>query len=572
MVTTPINDVTPFVQYTASAAADTFAYTWWVREETDLAVYVDGVLADPADYSVSAVQSSTGGNVVFTTPMTGGEVVTISTELPFSRLTGFATSGSLRASALNLELSYMIACLQELRRDQERSLNLSPTSSVDPDNFVVPEPSDGKLLYWDGADGTLSNTTLDVTALEALGSDVTTVATNIASVNTVATNVASVNTCATNITDIQNAATNAAAAVAAKTAAETAQSAAEAAQTVAETSETNAAASAAAAAAAVASGLYNDVVAKSFADSPLSPVLADEGTLYRVDTSGGNVVINLASLATYGEDMKLAFVKTTADGNTVTINRGGTDTIQGATSAVLSSQYEIHVLIGDSATGTWVDSVQSATIADGSITNAKLADMAQNTLKGRVTAGTGDPEDLTATQVRSILNVENGATADQSDAEIETAYNNRVSIVSQAEAEAGVATTRRGWTAERVAQAIAALAPSKTPSVSGEISISAGGTGTFTHNLGTTNVKAELYLKCITSEHGFIAGDEYGPFSLAFTHTSGRGFTYRPISTNAIGYRQSLDPAVLTHLKYDTGTAADLTAANWRIKLEVTER
>ena len=53
--------------------------------------------------------------------------------------------------------------------------------------------------------------------------------------------------------------------------------------------------------------------------------------------------------------------------------------------------------------------------------------------------------------------IEAGATADQSDAEIETAYNNQVAIVGQAEAEAGVATTRRGWTAERVAQAIAAL-------------------------------------------------------------------------------------------------------------------
>lgn len=53
--------------------------------------------------------------------------------------------------------------------------------------------------------------------------------------------------------------------------------------------------------------------------------------------------------------------------------------------------------------------------------------------------------------------IETGATADQTDAEIETAYNNQVSTVSQAEAEAGTATTIRTWTAQRVAQAIAAL-------------------------------------------------------------------------------------------------------------------
>lgn len=53
--------------------------------------------------------------------------------------------------------------------------------------------------------------------------------------------------------------------------------------------------------------------------------------------------------------------------------------------------------------------------------------------------------------------IESNATADQSDAEIETAYNNQVALVSQAEAEAGVATTVRRWTAARIKQAIDAL-------------------------------------------------------------------------------------------------------------------
>lgn len=43
--------------------------------------------------------------------------------------------------------------------------------------------------------------------------------------------------------------------------------------------------------------------------------------------------------------------------------------------------------------------------ADGSITNTKLADMETARIKGRVTAGTGVPEDLTATQVWSLLGV-----------------------------------------------------------------------------------------------------------------------------------------------------------------------
>ena len=49
------------------------------------------------------------------------------------------------------------------------------------------------------------------------------------------------------------------------------------------------------------------------------------------------------------------------------------------------------------------------TIAANAVTNAMLAQVATDTLKGRTTAGTGDPDDLTATQARTVLNVEDGA-------------------------------------------------------------------------------------------------------------------------------------------------------------------
>jgi len=44
-------------------------------------------------------------------------------------------------------------------------------------------------------------------------------------------------------------------------------------------------------------------------------------------------------------------------------------------------------------------------IADDAVTNAKVADMATARIKGRTTAGTGDPEDLTGTQATALLDV-----------------------------------------------------------------------------------------------------------------------------------------------------------------------
>lgn len=73
------------------------------------------------------------------------------------------------------------------------------------------------------------------------------------------------------------------------------------------------------------------------------------------------------------------------------------------------------VKYGDGTTA-WNSLSYAGSLADDSVTNAKLADMANARIKGRATAGSGDPEDLTATQVRTILNVADGATANSADA------------------------------------------------------------------------------------------------------------------------------------------------------------
>lgn len=64
--------------------------------------------------------------------------------------------------------------------------------------------------------------------------------------------------------------------------------------------------------------------------------------------------------------------------------------------------------IADAAvtTGKLADNaVTTAKVSDNSITNAKLATIATATVKGRITSGTGNVEDLTATQLRSVAGI-----------------------------------------------------------------------------------------------------------------------------------------------------------------------
>lgn len=77
------------------------------------------------------------------------------------------------------------------------------------------------------------------------------------------------------------------------------------------------------------------------------------------------------------------------------------------------------------ATGSPPPGVQLATaqIQDDAITYAKLQNVAtNNVLLGNDNGAGVDVQELTATEARTLLNVEDGATADQSAAEIKTAY------------------------------------------------------------------------------------------------------------------------------------------------------
>ena len=162
----------------------------------------------------------------------------------------------------------------------------------------------------------------NINAVNANKTNIDTVAAANTAVTTVATNITAVNSAYTNIAAIIDAPNQAAAA----------------------------AASATAAAASAASGMYSAVQDKS---ANYTVVVGDAGDLIRVTTTSGAVTITLPTISTVGDGFKVAIVKWTGDGNAVSIVRSSTNTINGATSATIGSQYSSTTFVADLETGQW---------------------------------------------------------------------------------------------------------------------------------------------------------------------------------------------------------------------------
>jgi len=163
-----IADISPRVQQTAGGSNPSFAYSFPIFDDTDLDVYVDGVLKVLAtDYTVTGATTSNGGTVTFVTTPTSGQVVTLVRNIPFERTTDFDW-GEFRGSILNDEMDYQTAALQELETGLNRTLKLSD-SDTDA-NMTLPVKSTrlGKFLSFDATTGEPVATIVDTDVSAAL--------------------------------------------------------------------------------------------------------------------------------------------------------------------------------------------------------------------------------------------------------------------------------------------------------------------------------------------------------------------------------------------------------------------
>ena len=119
-----INDVTPRIQYTATAGQTIFPYPFAVFAQTDLKVYLTPAGNEPDDtadllvltteYTVSGVGAEAGGNVTLVTSATLNDVVTIERDMPIERSTDFQLAGDFLAATLNNELDRVTMMIQQI--------------------------------------------------------------------------------------------------------------------------------------------------------------------------------------------------------------------------------------------------------------------------------------------------------------------------------------------------------------------------------------------------------------------------------------------------------------------------
>tara|TARA_R100001224_G_scaffold30554_2_gene16838 strand:- start:1573 stop:3582 length:2010 start_codon:yes stop_codon:yes gene_type:complete len=95
---------------------------------------------------------------------------------------------------------------------------------------------------------------------------------------------------------------------------------------------------------------------------------------------------------------------------------------------------------GDKGDITVSNSGATFTIDNNAVTFAKIQDISHSRIIGRAVGSSGgNPDQLTATQVRAIINVEDGATADQTASDIKTLLNSSGLVNAQIDASAAIA-------------------------------------------------------------------------------------------------------------------------------------
>lgn len=118
-----IGDIEPRISYVVGSTPQTaFDVPFPFFEDTDLAVYVDGVIKVLAtDYTVAGAGADSGGTVTFTSGQSDCRVSLVQ-DIPIARTTDYPTSGPFQIGALNTDIDKLTAWMQAQRSRLDRCI------------------------------------------------------------------------------------------------------------------------------------------------------------------------------------------------------------------------------------------------------------------------------------------------------------------------------------------------------------------------------------------------------------------------------------------------------------------
>ena len=211
-----ISDVSPRIQYTATAGQTSFSVPFEFFADSNLVVQKTAISngaittltlaaspANAAQYSASGAGVTGGGSITLGGGATVNDKYTISRNLPIARTTDFATTGIFPIDSLNTELDKIIAMMQQ----QGVDINLSPRASSTTSTaygLIFPELVANKILTVNSAGDALEfdQSITDVSAVAAIAAEIVTVAgidTEVTTVSGIASDVTAVANDATDI-------------------------------------------------------------------------------------------------------------------------------------------------------------------------------------------------------------------------------------------------------------------------------------------------------------------------------------------------------------------------------------
>ena len=117
----------------------------------------DTTLVLTTDYTIAAseLNDPTGGVITLTSAAVAGDIYTCRSNIQEARAADFQQGGDFFSATVNAEFDKIIRITQQLRRDLDRAVQISPTSTISPSSLPVTmdDPVAGSLLSFSSSGG-----------------------------------------------------------------------------------------------------------------------------------------------------------------------------------------------------------------------------------------------------------------------------------------------------------------------------------------------------------------------------------------------------------------------------------